>query len=405
MLRKSRMEIWKDLSEMYADSSSYGGLSQLDHALQAAYSARQSGASTEAIVAALLHDVGWKLSNTAPFKIDDRAKKKQKLDDNDTSGDCVPTKGSLAETLGILTVCSAESGDREAQRAQHDVIGATYVRMLGFDERVAHLIEGHVLAKRYLCFKEKDYYEKLSPGSKRTLTFQGGIMNESEASLFEKDFFFETSKLMRRWDEAAKVPFKKVPAWDTYRDDVLRCLVGPQGRSAKDTLSTCSWIRNGNRLVSLRFLNEKKEDEEDSKLNQDIKSLTGGCGVCRNGTIDDVLSLNEAQRWTREKLRLWWRLEIQEDGLLILKRTLIAKNFKSAMSFLNSCGEIAEKMGHHPDLHLTSYRTVSVVIYTHKLGGLTIGDFELARRIDQDIDCVIYSPKWRRENDWMFRER
>ena len=104
-------------------------------------------------------------------------------------------------------MCGEEKGSSEALRAQHDVIGATYLRMLGFVEKVAHLIEGHVLAKRYLCFKEKHYYETLSPGSKRTLTFQGGIMSESEASLFEKDTLFEASKLMRRWDEMSKVGY------------------------------------------------------------------------------------------------------------------------------------------------------------------------------------------------------
>jgi predicted HD phosphohydrolase len=220
-----KIDIWKDLTKLYEDSSSYvSGLSQLDHALQAADAARRSGADSETIVAALLHDgtsvssrththvvfetdthkntVGWKLSRTSPFKIDARAKKKQKVDND--NADCVPEKGSVAESLGILTLCGEEKG-LEAQQAQHDVIGATYLRMLGFVEKVSHLIEGHVLAKRYLCFKEKDYYEKLSPGSKRTLTFQGGIMSESEASLFEKDALFEASKRMRRWDENAKV--------------------------------------------------------------------------------------------------------------------------------------------------------------------------------------------------------
>ena len=188
-----------------------------------------------------------------------------------------------------------------------------------------------------------------------------------------------------------KVPHMKVPSWNTYQNDVLRCIVGPYGRSAKDTLSTCSWIRVGNRIVNVRSHRERSTDE-----------TSASCQVCRNGNVDDILSLNEAQRYVREKLSLQWYLEKNEHGSLCLNRTFVAKNFKFAMSFLNACGEIAEKMGHHPDLHLTSYRTVSVVIYTHKLGGLTMGDFELASRIDS-VEAV-YSPKWKRDFSWMFSD-
>ena len=46
--------------------------------------------------------------------------------------------------------------------------------MTGFHEAVAHVAEGHVLAKRYLTHAEGDYYAKLSEGSKKTLAFQGG---------------------------------------------------------------------------------------------------------------------------------------------------------------------------------------------------------------------------------------
>ena len=49
------------------------------------------------------------------------------------------------------------------------MIGATYLRMRGFAERVPHLIEGHVLAKRYLCFAEPGYHDKLSPAVQQGL--------------------------------------------------------------------------------------------------------------------------------------------------------------------------------------------------------------------------------------------
>jgi len=112
----------------------------------------------------------------------------------------------MAQELGILSFCGIEGdADEERRRAQHDVIGATYLRMRGFNEKVAHLVEGHVLTKRYLTFKEPDYYALLSLGSQRTLEFQGGRMTADEAALFETGPLFEVCKAMRRWDEGAKV--------------------------------------------------------------------------------------------------------------------------------------------------------------------------------------------------------
>ena len=60
-----------------------------------------------------------------------------------------------------------------------------------------------------------------------------------------------------------------------------------------------------------------------------------------------------------------------------------------------AAGEAAESLGHHPDLHLESFRNVRVDIYTHSVGGITEFDFKLADLIDA---CpVIYSPKFLRE--------
>jgi predicted HD phosphohydrolase len=44
----------------------------------------------------------------------------------------------------------------------------------------------------------------LSDASKKTLEFQGGVMEAVEAEAFEKDLLFETSIRMRKWDELAK---------------------------------------------------------------------------------------------------------------------------------------------------------------------------------------------------------
>src|SRR5204862_5259783 len=86
----------------------------------------------------------------------------------------------------------------------HEKIGANFLSQKGFPEKIATIVENHVQAKRYLTFKYPDYYNNLREASKKTLEFQGGIMQPAEANIFEKDPLFEISILMRQWDELAR---------------------------------------------------------------------------------------------------------------------------------------------------------------------------------------------------------
>ena len=56
-------------------------------------------------------------------------------------------------------------------------------------------------------------------------------------------------------------------------------------------------------------------------------------------------------------------------------------DFKGSVDFVNRLTPEAEEMNHHPDLEI-SWKTVTVTITTHSEGGLTGGDFALARRIE-----------------------
>jgi 4a-hydroxytetrahydrobiopterin dehydratase len=65
----------------------------------------------------------------------------------------------------------------------------------------------------------------------------------------------------------------------------------------------------------------------------------------------------------------------------------IARSFKfpdflQALDFVNRVGAIAERQGHHPDIHLTWGR-VDVETWTHDAGGITEKDFQLAAEIDR----------------------
>jgi 4a-hydroxytetrahydrobiopterin dehydratase len=75
-----------------------------------------------------------------------------------------------------------------------------------------------------------------------------------------------------------------------------------------------------------------------------------------------------------------WRLAADGKGI---RREWRVKDFATALDFFQRIGEIAEKEDHHPDLHLTSYRNVSVELSTHAIGGLSENDFILAAKIDQ----------------------
>ena len=79
------------------------------------------------------------------------------------------------------------------------------------------------------------------------------------------------------------------------------------------------------------------------------------------------------------KLSGWYLTEQSQR----IRKDWKVKDFRVAMAFLNRVAVLAEQEGHHPDLHLTGYRHVSIEIWTHSIGGLSEYDFALAAKIDQ----------------------
>jgi 2-amino-1-hydroxyethylphosphonate dioxygenase (glycine-forming) len=138
-------------------------VSQLEHMSQAAQLAMMEGYNDEIVLAAFFHDIGH------------------------------------------ICVMNHEAGSMDGYGVKsHEKIGADFLRQKGFPESVARLVESHVQAKRYLTFKDPEYYNMLSEASRKTLGFQGGVMSEHEAIAFENDPLFEVSIRMRKWDELAK---------------------------------------------------------------------------------------------------------------------------------------------------------------------------------------------------------
>jgi len=74
--------------------------------------------------------------------------------------------------------------------------------------------------------------------------------------------------------------------------------------------------------------------------------------------------------------------ELAEGGRKIRRRWNV-RNFVAGIEFLNDVADLAEQEGHHPDVHLTGYRDVTIELTTHAIGGLSENDFILAAKIDE----------------------
>jgi 4a-hydroxytetrahydrobiopterin dehydratase len=58
------------------------------------------------------------------------------------------------------------------------------------------------------------------------------------------------------------------------------------------------------------------------------------------------------------------------------------KNFREALDYTNRVGELAEEIGHHPDIHL-AWGKVRLTVWTHKIDGLHESDFVFAAKADR----------------------
>jgi 4a-hydroxytetrahydrobiopterin dehydratase len=58
------------------------------------------------------------------------------------------------------------------------------------------------------------------------------------------------------------------------------------------------------------------------------------------------------------------------------------KNFREALEFVNRVGELAEAVGHHPDVEL-GWGRVKLTLFTHKIDGLHESDFVFAAKADR----------------------
>jgi phosphonate degradation associated HDIG domain protein len=159
-------------------------VTQLEHALQTALLAEQSGADDALVTASLLHDLGHLLND----------------------------QGETPSLRGIDDT--------------HQYFALPFLRGL-FPDAVLDAIKLHVDAKRYLCQASAGYHERLSEDSKRSLALQGGVFSAEQAAAFLLQSGAHDAVLLRQWDDLAKVADLPTPALAHYLMRAARCALPP----------------------------------------------------------------------------------------------------------------------------------------------------------------------------------
>lgn len=148
-------------------------INQLQHALQSGALAQARGDDDEAVVAALLHDVGH-----------------------------------MIHELG-------EDPARDGIDDRHEAQGARWLARW-FGDGVVRPVALHVAAKRYLCATDPDYIGRLSDDSIRSLALQGGPMSGDEVAAFEREPGWQAAVKLRFIDEEAKDPTATPPPFEHF---------------------------------------------------------------------------------------------------------------------------------------------------------------------------------------------
>ena len=169
-----------DIFERCGDEEYLGEpVTMAEHMLQGATIAEQNGLAEDIIVAALLHDIGHFTSEFGTFSMED-------------------------------------TEDRF-----HEEAGAEVLQEF-FPTIVTDCVRYHVAAKRYLCATKPEYFNRLSEASVHSLNLQGGPMNESEVTEFQKNPNLEKIIQVRYLDEAGKHPDMETPDYWHFAPMVQR---------------------------------------------------------------------------------------------------------------------------------------------------------------------------------------
>jgi phosphonate degradation associated HDIG domain protein len=173
-----------DIETLFArhGAAQYSGepVTQLEHALQTAHFAEQSGASDALVTSCLLHDLGHLLNEQGE----------------------TPTLRGIDDT--------------------HQYFALPFLRGL-FPDAVLDAIKLHVDAKRYLCQVDAGYHERLSADSKRSLALQGGVFSAAAAAAFLAQPGAPDAVRLRQWDDRAKQADLATPPLAHFLERAAAC--------------------------------------------------------------------------------------------------------------------------------------------------------------------------------------
>ena len=180
-------------------------ISQLEHCLQAAYFATEEVDDEEAIIAALLHDIGQFLP-LSELKV------------------CSSARSMIDQDMGA-----------NVGRHGHDVLGQRWLLLHGWPKKVADLVGAHVTAKRlvlalhtylpsFLTATQPQYLASLSNASQASLRMQGGPFTPEQVEEFKTNPSHKEMVMLRLWDDRAKIVGLKTPPLDYYRPMAERVL-------------------------------------------------------------------------------------------------------------------------------------------------------------------------------------
>lgn len=110
------------------------------------------------------------------------------------------------------------------------------------------------------------------------------------------------------------------------------------------------------------------EKNMSQKLNEQV------CEPCKGGV--PPLTAAEISPLLQELNNNWTVIENHH-----LHKKYTFKDFVTALDFVNKVGNLAEQIGHHPNITFT-WGWVEITIWTHKINGLNKADFILAAKID-----------------------
>lgn len=111
------------------------------------------------------------------------------------------------------------------------------------------------------------------------------------------------------------------------------------------------------------------------------------CEPCEGGT--KPFDKSEAEKYL-SMLKTEWELIEEEPPSpeasasqreMKIRKKYKLDTFRQAIDFINKVADLAEQEDHHPNI-FNSYNRVTITLYTHAIGGLSINDFILASKIE-----------------------